>query len=156
MTRDRISSSFNATSTAAEVVDGIDLHGKQMIVTGGSSGIGIETARALATAGAAVVIAVRNPEAGRSVADKINTRLDSPRVTVAELDLADLSSVRRFGTEWGRLVRTAEAEQLQHLVEDDPVARELTINNSLISLGCAGRRMDAVPRWLRAGRGRSP
>ncbi|MGW2938962.1 SDR family NAD(P)-dependent oxidoreductase [Streptomyces sp. NPDC001156] len=102
MTHDRISSSFNTTSTAAEVVDGIDLHGKQMIVTGGSSGIGIETARALATAGAAVVIAVRNPEAGRSVADDINTGLDSPRVTVAQLDLANLSSVRRFATEWGK------------------------------------------------------
>jgi NAD(P)-dependent dehydrogenase (short-subunit alcohol dehydrogenase family) len=102
MTYDRITSSFNATSTAAEVVDGIDLHGKQMIVTGGSSGIGIETARALATAGASVVLAVRNPEAGRSVADKINAGLDSPRVTVAQLDLADLSSVRRFATEWGK------------------------------------------------------
>ncbi|MGI5144420.1 SDR family NAD(P)-dependent oxidoreductase [Streptomyces sp. CA-106110] len=101
MTRDRITGSFNATSTAAEVVDGVDLHGKQMIVTGGSSGIGIETARALATAGADVVIAVRNLDAGRSVADDINAGLDSPRVTVAQLDLADLSSVRRLATEWG-------------------------------------------------------
>ena len=101
MTQERITSPFNATSTAAEVVDGIDLHGKHMVVTGGSSGIGIETARALATAGAAVVIAVRNPEAGRSVAETINASLDSPRVTVAQLDLADLSSVRRFTTEWG-------------------------------------------------------
>ncbi|MFF3468273.1 SDR family NAD(P)-dependent oxidoreductase [Streptomyces sp. NPDC001984] len=102
MTQDRATSSFNATSTAAEVVDGIDLHGKQMIVTGGSSGLGIETARALATAGAAVVIAVRNPETGRSVADDINASLDSPRVTVTQLDLTDLSSVRRFATEWGK------------------------------------------------------
>lgn len=102
MTQDRITSSYGANSTAAQVVDGIDLHGKQMIVTGGSSGIGIETASALATAGAAVVIAVRNPEAGRSVADKINACLDSPRVTVAHLDLADLPSVRRFAAEWGK------------------------------------------------------
>ncbi|MGW5431949.1 SDR family NAD(P)-dependent oxidoreductase [Streptomyces sp. NPDC004059] len=103
MQQDRITSPFSATSTAVEVVNGIDLHGKQMIVTGGSSGIGIETARALATAGASVTIAVRNPEAGRSVADKINAGLDSPRVTVAHLDLADLTSVRRFATEWGKM-----------------------------------------------------
>ncbi|MFF3517470.1 SDR family NAD(P)-dependent oxidoreductase [Streptomyces sp. NPDC002573] len=103
MQQERITSPFNATSTAAEVVDGIDLHDKQMIVTGGSSGIGIETARALATAGASVTIAVRNTEAGRSVADKINAGLDSPRVTVAHLDLADLSSVRRFATGWGKM-----------------------------------------------------
>ncbi|MET8809617.1 SDR family NAD(P)-dependent oxidoreductase [Streptomyces sp. NPDC004546] len=103
MQQDRITSPFSATSTAVEVVNGIDLHGKQMIVTGGSSGIGIETARALATAGASVTIAVRNPEAGRSVADKINAGLDSPRVTVAHLDLADLTSVRRFATGWGKM-----------------------------------------------------
>ncbi|MEV8562986.1 SDR family NAD(P)-dependent oxidoreductase [Streptomyces sp. NPDC051917] len=103
MQQDRITSPFSATSTAVEVVNGIDLHGKQMIVTGGSSGIGIETARALATAGASVTIAVRNPEAGRSVADKINAGLDSPRVTVAPLDLADLTSVRRFATGWGKM-----------------------------------------------------
>ncbi|MGW5257684.1 SDR family NAD(P)-dependent oxidoreductase [Streptomyces sp. NPDC004012] len=101
MTQVRITSSFTAASTAAEVVDRIDLHGKQVIVTGGSSGIGIETARALATAGAVVVIAVRNPEVGRRVADDINAGLDSPRVTVAQLDLTDLSSVRRFATERG-------------------------------------------------------
>ncbi|MDT0467564.1 SDR family NAD(P)-dependent oxidoreductase [Streptomyces gibsoniae] len=102
MTHDRITSSFDAASTAAEVVEGIDLHGKRMIVTGGSSGIGIETARALAGAGADVLIAVRNPEAGRGVADDINTGFDSPRVTVSQLDLADLPSIRRFAAEWGR------------------------------------------------------
>ena len=53
------------TSTAAEVVDGIDLTGKRAIVTGGASGIGVETARALAGAGAEVTLAVRNVEAGR-------------------------------------------------------------------------------------------
>ena len=54
MTQDRITSPFTATSTAAQVTAGIDLHGTHMIVTGGSSGIGVETARALASAGAAV------------------------------------------------------------------------------------------------------
>src|SRR5215468_12053501 len=101
MTEERITSSFNATSTAAEVVSGIDLHGKKMIVTGGSSGIGIETARALASAGADVLIAVRNLNVGASVAENINVGLGSARVTVGLLDLGDLSSVRRFAADWG-------------------------------------------------------
>ena len=53
---------MNVESTAAEVVDGIDLTGKRAIVTGGASGIGIETARALAQAGAEVTLAVRDIE----------------------------------------------------------------------------------------------
>ena len=62
----RITTPFTAESTAAEVVDGIDLTGRRAIVTGGASGIGVETARALAGAGAEVTLAVRNLEAGRA------------------------------------------------------------------------------------------
>ena len=57
---DRIVTPFTAASTAAEVIDGVDLTGRRAIVTGGASGIGIETARALASAGAEVTLAVRN------------------------------------------------------------------------------------------------
>jgi hypothetical protein len=101
MTQHRITSPFGAASTAAEVLEGIDLRGKRSIVTGASSGIGLETARALATAGADVTIAVRNPDAGRGVADDINTALGQERVAVRTLDLADLSSVHRFAEQWG-------------------------------------------------------
>jgi NAD(P)-dependent dehydrogenase (short-subunit alcohol dehydrogenase family) len=101
MTQDRITSPFTATSTAAEIVAGTDLHGKHMIVTGGSSGIGVETARALASAGAAVTIAVRDPSAGHRVATEINSGLDREAVTVTQLDLIDLDSVRRFAAQWG-------------------------------------------------------
>jgi len=59
-----IQTCFGFASTAAEVIDGIDLSGKRAIVTGGSSGIGIETARALAGAGAEVTLAVRDTDAG--------------------------------------------------------------------------------------------
>jgi len=59
MNGDRITTRFGAESTAAEVIDGIDLSGRRAIVTGGSSGIGIETARALASANAEVTLAVR-------------------------------------------------------------------------------------------------
>jgi NADP-dependent 3-hydroxy acid dehydrogenase YdfG len=58
-------SPFNARSTAAEVVDGIDLTGRRAIVTGGAAGIGLEITKALAGAGAEVTIAVRNmPDIG--------------------------------------------------------------------------------------------
>ena len=59
-----ITTEFGRESTAAEVVAGIDLSGRRAIVTGGASGIGVETARALAGAGAAVTLAVRDTDAG--------------------------------------------------------------------------------------------
>ena len=62
---DRITSRFGAFTPAREVVAGMDLSGRTAIVTGGATGIGIETARALAAAGARVVLAVRNPRPGR-------------------------------------------------------------------------------------------
>jgi 3-oxoacyl-ACP reductase-like protein len=49
-----ITTPFDASSTAAQVADGLDLHGKRAVVTGSSSGIGVETARALAAQGAEV------------------------------------------------------------------------------------------------------
>src|SRR5262249_58842138 len=60
----RLTTPFGAQTTAAEVLKGVDLTGQRAIVTGGASGIGVETARALANAGARVTIAVRNLEAG--------------------------------------------------------------------------------------------
>lgn len=59
----RITTPFTRETTAAEVADGIDLTGRRAVVTGGASGIGVETARALASAGAEVTLAVRNVEA---------------------------------------------------------------------------------------------
>ena len=101
MTQGRITSPFTATSTAAEVVAGIDLRDKRVIVTGGSSGIGVETARALASAGADVTLAVRNPDAGARVGAEINASLDCECITVARLDFLDLGSVRNFAQQWG-------------------------------------------------------
>jgi NAD(P)-dependent dehydrogenase (short-subunit alcohol dehydrogenase family) len=64
----RVTTPFGAASTAADVMAAIDLRGRRVIVTGGASGIGTETARALAGAGAAVTLAVRDPAAGERVA----------------------------------------------------------------------------------------
>ena len=69
-----ITTPFGFESTAAEVIAGIDLSGKRAIVTGASSGIGIETARALAGAGAEVTLAVRDTAAGERVAGEHRRR----------------------------------------------------------------------------------
>src|ERR1700730_2385924 len=89
----RITTKFGALSTAAEVIAGIDLTGRRAIVTGGASGIGIETARALAGAGAEVTLAVRNPQGGERVADEIAASTGNKQILVARLDLADPTSI---------------------------------------------------------------
>jgi NAD(P)-dependent dehydrogenase (short-subunit alcohol dehydrogenase family) len=96
---DLIQTSFGFDSTAAEVIEGIDLSGKRAIVTGASSGIGIETARALAGAGAEVTIAVRDIGAGDRTATDIAATTGNA-VRVRQLDLADQASVTAFVEEW--------------------------------------------------------
>jgi NAD(P)-dependent dehydrogenase (short-subunit alcohol dehydrogenase family) len=96
----RITTPFGFSSTAAEVIAGVDLSGKRAIVTGASSGIGVETARALAGAGAAVTLAVRNTEAAERVAADIRQSTGNSAVTVGALELSDLSSVRAFTAAW--------------------------------------------------------
>jgi NAD(P)-dependent dehydrogenase (short-subunit alcohol dehydrogenase family) len=95
-----ITTPFGFDSTAAEVAAGIDLTGKQAIVTGASSGIGIETARALAGAGADVTLAVRNTEAGARTAEDIAATSGNKAVRVGRLDLADPGSVATFVAGW--------------------------------------------------------
>ncbi|HEV7628601.1 MAG TPA: SDR family NAD(P)-dependent oxidoreductase [Streptomyces sp.] len=95
-----ISTPFTADSTAEEVIDGIDLAGRRAVVTGGTSGIGVETARALAGAGAEVTLAVRDTDAGRRTAEEIGASTGSRPVHVVPLDLADRKSVAGFLTEW--------------------------------------------------------
>src|ERR1700754_4403622 len=96
----RITTPFGATSTAAEVIDGIDLTGKRAVVTGGASGIGVETARALAGAGAEVTLAVRNTGAGERVAAELTEATGNKQILVAPLELAEPSSVRAFAAAW--------------------------------------------------------
>lgn len=96
----RITTPFGATSTAMDVVAGVDLGGKRAIVTGSASGIGVETARALAKAGADVTLAVRNLEAGEVVAADIERTTQNPHVYVGMLDLSDLTSVTGFVKAW--------------------------------------------------------
>ena len=85
-----VGSGFGATTTAAEVVEGVDLNGRLAVVTGGYSGIGLETTRALVGAGADVLVPARRPETAAEALDGV------PRTTVGTLDLADLDSVAAF------------------------------------------------------------
>lgn len=96
----RIITPFGFQSTAAEVSEGIDLSGKRVIVTGATSGIGVETARALANIGAEVTLAVRNTDAGARVAADITTTTGNRNIHVARLDLADRASIAAFIAAW--------------------------------------------------------
>ncbi len=87
----KISSGFHAKSTALEVIEEIDLSGKTAVVTGGYSGIGLETVRALIHAGANVIVPSRRKEVAEEELKEF-----SPNAIVQEMDLGDLASVRRF------------------------------------------------------------
>jgi NAD(P)-dependent dehydrogenase (short-subunit alcohol dehydrogenase family) len=85
-----IGSGFGAASTAAEVIKGIDLTGKSIVVTGGYSGIGVETVRAFRSAGAKVFVPTRD------MAKAKETLRDIPGVILDEMDLLDAASIDRF------------------------------------------------------------
>ncbi|MGW0799839.1 SDR family NAD(P)-dependent oxidoreductase [Streptomyces sp. NPDC002692] len=95
-----VTTPFGFESTAAEVAEGVDLTGRQAVVTGASSGIGAETARVLAATGAGVTLAVRDTVAGERVAKGITASTGNPDVRVAPLDLADPASVTAFTGAW--------------------------------------------------------
>jgi NAD(P)-dependent dehydrogenase (short-subunit alcohol dehydrogenase family) len=90
-----ITTPFGFASTADQVAAGIDLTGRRAVVTGGASGIGVETARTLAHAGAEVTLAVRDVEAGKRTAADIGGD-----VRVEHLDLADRRTIADFVAGW--------------------------------------------------------
>lgn len=114
-----ITTPFGFESTADDVIAGVDLRGKTAIVTGASSGIGVETARALAGAGASVTLAVRDTAAGDRVAADIRAGTGNDGVDVRALDLSDLTSVRTFTGAWSGplsiLVNNAGVMAIQEL-----------------------------------------
>lgn len=86
---------FGATSTTDEVLDGVDLSGKRVLVTGVSAGLGVETARVLAAHGAQVVGAVRNLKKAESATAEVRAGArNGGSLELVELDLASLASVR--------------------------------------------------------------
>ena len=87
---------------ASEVAEGIDLRGKLALVTGGSSGLGQETARVLAKQGAHVIITARDVPKGEAVAAEIRSSTGNPLVEVTELELGSLKNIRAFGERLSR------------------------------------------------------
>lgn len=99
-----INSGFNAKSTTEDVIKGINLEGKIAIVTGGNTGIGLETVKALSKAGATVIVPARDIEkAKRNLAG-------IPNVELEELDLASPASIDKFAE------RFLESERPLHLL----------------------------------------
>ena len=86
-----LNSGFGAKSEPSEVLDGIDLSGKTAVVTGGYSGIGLETTRALKNAGARVIVPARRTSVAKAGLAGVIEDAD-----IFEMDLADLKSVDRF------------------------------------------------------------
>jgi NAD(P)-dependent dehydrogenase (short-subunit alcohol dehydrogenase family) len=148
MTVDLITTPFGFSSTAAEVIAGVDLSGKRAVVTGASSGIGVETARALAGAGAAVTLAVRNAEAGERVVADIRASTGNDAVTVGTLELADLASVRTFVASWDGpldiLVNNAGVMAIQELTMSTSGHEMQFATNHLGHIALALRLHDAL------------
>jgi NAD(P)-dependent dehydrogenase (short-subunit alcohol dehydrogenase family) len=87
---------FGPTTTTDEVLAGLDLSGRIALVTGGSSGLGQETARALAAHGAQGILTARDVPKGEKVAAAIRASTGNRNVTVEELELGSLASIRAF------------------------------------------------------------
>ncbi|XP_052133752.1 short-chain dehydrogenase TIC 32, chloroplastic-like isoform X1 [Oryza glaberrima] len=96
-------SGFSGASTAEEVTAGVDARGLVAVITGASSGIGLETARVMALRGVRVVMAVRNVAAGHRASEAIRAEIPGAGIHVLEMDLSSMDSVRRFATEFEAL-----------------------------------------------------
>lgn len=99
-----IKSGFSRNTTAAEIVAGLDLSGRNYVVTGGYSGIGVETVRALVESGGRVTVPARTRERAEAGLGEL-----AARVEIAVMDLADLDSVRRFTSDYEAQGRSLHA-----------------------------------------------
>jgi len=89
-------SSFSSSSTTDDVLEGIDLSGRRVLITGAATGLGRESARAMAAHGAAVTLLVRDEARATDAAREIEALVPGAQVEPGVVDLADLSSIRRF------------------------------------------------------------
>jgi NAD(P)-dependent dehydrogenase (short-subunit alcohol dehydrogenase family) len=162
---------FGSTSTTEDVLSGIDLRGKRILVTGVSAGIGVETARSLAAHGASVVGAARDLEKARVATEQVrkDAAANGGRCELVELDLASLKSVRAcadqllakgepfdviianagvMATPFGHTADGFETQfgtnHLGHFVLVKRIAKLLRPGGRLINLSSAGHRFSNV------------
>ena len=162
---------FGSTSTTEDVLSGIDLRGKRILVTGVSAGIGVETARSLAAHGASVVGAARDLEKARVATEQVrkDAAANGGRCELVELDLANLKSVRAcadqllakgepfdviianagvMATPFGHTADGFEMQfgtnHLGHFVLVNRIAKQLRPGGRLINLSSAGHRFSNV------------
>jgi len=91
---------LGSETMADEGVEGMDLAGRRVVITGAASGIGVETAPSLARVGAEVTIAVRDTAVGERVAAEISASVGGAVVHVGALDLLDRASIAAFIDRW--------------------------------------------------------
>ncbi|MFZ0324782.1 MAG: oxidoreductase [Actinomycetes bacterium] len=131
-----------------------DLLGHRVVVTGGTSGLGLVTARELARAGATVVLTGRSPERGRAAVARITASAPQAQVSFAVLDLADLASVRAFALAGDEpldlLVNNAGVMAIPRTLTPDGFEAQLGTNH----LGHFALTGLLIPRLLGAARPR--
>ncbi|MDC0714173.1 SDR family NAD(P)-dependent oxidoreductase [Stigmatella sp. ncwal1] len=144
-----IGSPFGAASTAQDILKGVNLSGKTAIVTGGYSGIGLEAARVLASAGVKVVVPARNIEKAKQ------TLADHPEILIEPMDLMDPTSVDAFAERF-----LAANKKLDILINNagsmaSPLARDARGNESQFSTNVLGHFQLTCRLWsaLVAARG---
>ncbi|KAI1704905.1 short chain dehydrogenase domain-containing protein [Ditylenchus destructor] len=132
---------FGSRTTAAEVLKDIDLRGKTILITGTTSGIGVETAKALALAGAHVVMANRNVSASEKLREQICGEASlakgfTPKIDIIQVDLSSLKSVRNaanefISKEWPLhvLILNAGLTSFHKEVSDDGHERTFAVNH---------------------------
>ena len=146
-----LASPFGYRSTATEVIEGRDLTGKVALVTGGYSGLGLETVRALAGAGARVIVGARRPDAA---ADDL--RDVTGEVTILKLDLSDPASIDAFAGEVAALVPALHILITNAAVMACPLARDARGFESQFATNHLGHFQLTARLWplLRQGRAR--
>lgn len=129
-------SGFSSSSTAEQVTQGIDAFGLTAIITGGSSGIGVETARVLAMRGVHVIMPVRNLDAGKNVSEKICKECPNAKIDVMELDLSSMASVRNFAAEFialglplNILINNAGVMGMPFTLSEDNIELQFAVNH---------------------------
>lgn len=105
--------SYDASTTTDEILEGLDLSGRHFMVTGASSGLGEETTRALAAHGASVTMLARSPEKNEAAAARIRASVPHAELAQGQVDLADLGSIRSFASSF-----TADGQAIDVLINN--------------------------------------